>query len=57
MVDPKQHAAHRRLTAFNFSEKWVDSYLQPFIVRNVRLAVDRIAEEEMAGGYVDVFKW
>jgi hypothetical protein len=57
MVDPKQHGFHRRLTAFNFSEKWVDSYLQPFIAKNVRLAIDRMAEEERAKGYADIFKW
>ena len=57
MVDPKQHGIHRRLTAFNFSEKWIDPYLQPFIARNTRLAIDRMMEEERTKGYVDVFKW
>ena len=57
MIEPQQHGTHRRLTAFNFSEKWVDSQLQPFIAKNVRLAIDRIAEEERVKGYMDVFKW
>jgi cytochrome P450 len=56
MVDPKQHGAHRRLTAFNFSEKWVAN-LEPFIAKNVKLAIDRMAEEEKMNGFVDVFKW
>ena len=56
MVDPKQHGAHRRLTAFNFSEKWVAN-LEPFIAKNVKLAIDRMAEEERINGFVDVFKW
>jgi hypothetical protein len=45
------------MTASNFSEKWVDSQLQPFIAKNVRLAIDRMAEEERVKGYMDVFKW
>ena len=57
MVDPKAHGIHRRLTAFNFSEKWVDSELQPFIAKNVTLAIQRMAEDEKAYGYFDVFKW
>jgi cytochrome P450 len=57
MTDPKQHGTHRRMTASNFSEKWVDSQLQPFIAKNVRLAIDRMAEEERVKGYMDVFKW
>ena len=56
MTDPKQHGQHRRLTAFNFSEKWVAN-MEPYISKNVKLAIDRMAEDSKKHGYFDCFKW
>ena len=56
MTDPKEHAEHRRLTANNFSEKWL-SKLEPYVAKNVELAVARMREDAVRQGYFDVFKW
>jgi cytochrome P450 len=46
----------RRLLAANFTEKWI-SNLEPFIAKNTKLAVSRMADEVAKRGYADVFKW
>ena len=56
MTNPHQHGHHRRLTAFNFSEKWIAN-LEPFIARNVQKASLRMDEESKMKGYFDAFKW
>ena len=54
--DAQWHGQHRRLTSANFSEQSVKA-MEPFISRNVKLAVRRMREEVGRGGVVDVFKW
>ena len=56
MTDSKQHGNHRRLIAHNFSEKWIRN-MEPFIAKNVRLTIDKMAIEATSKGYFDVFKW
>ena len=56
MVDPHKHGHHRRLMAFKYSEKWV-SNMEPFIIKNVHLAMARMADEMKAQGFCDVLKW
>ncbi|KAK5717688.1 hypothetical protein LTR15_008527 [Elasticomyces elasticus] len=55
-VDPHEHGPHRRLTAFNFSEKAIKD-LEPYIAKNVKLSAVRMKEEVEKRGFVDVFKW
>ncbi|KAK5681306.1 hypothetical protein LTS10_007068 [Elasticomyces elasticus] len=55
-VDPHEHGPHRRLTAFNFSEKAIKN-LEPYIAKNVELSAVRMKEEVEKRGFVDVFKW
>ena len=56
MTDSYQHGHHRRLLAHNYSERWV-SNLEPYIQRNVKLAISRMADEARERGFCDVFKW
>lgn len=56
MIDPYQHGQHRKLTAYNFSERHVKT-MEPYIARNTQLAVNRMQDEERSKGYCDVFKW
>ncbi|KAK5713702.1 hypothetical protein LTR17_017545 [Elasticomyces elasticus] len=55
-IDPHEHGPHRRLTAFNFSEKAIKN-LEPYIAKNVELSAVRMKEEVEKRGFVDVFKW
>ncbi|KAK3637992.1 hypothetical protein LTR56_013392 [Elasticomyces elasticus] len=55
-VDPREHGPHRRLTAFNFSEKAIKE-LEPYIAKNVKQSAVRMKEEVEKRGFVDVFKW
>jgi cytochrome P450 len=56
MLDSKEHAQHRRVQAFNFSEKWVKN-LEPQIVRNINMTVSGMKRETDSQGYVDVLLW
>jgi hypothetical protein len=47
---------HRRLVASNYAEKNV-AEMEPYISKNVKLAIARIAEDSKAKGFTDVFMW
>ena len=56
MTDPKMHGQHRRLTSANFSDSWV-AKMEPYVVRNIHLATNRMREEVTKLGYCDTYKW
>ncbi|RAL12599.1 cytochrome P450, partial [Aspergillus homomorphus CBS 101889] len=56
-VDPKFHAAHRRLLAAPISDSVLMTRFEPLIRSRVGQAMDRIAEEMITTGAGDVYKW
>lgn len=56
MINSKEHAQHRRVQAFNFTEKWIKN-LEPQITRNVDVTVAGMKAETESQGCVDVLKW
>jgi cytochrome P450 len=56
MLDSKEHSQHRRIQAFNFSEKWIGN-MEPQIVRNINMTVAGMKRETESQGHVDVLKW
>ena len=56
MTDPYQHGQHRKLAAQHFSKKWI-SRLEPYVSKNVKLAIAGMSSEGKRDGHFDVFKW
>ena len=56
MMDRYQHGQHRKLAAQHFSKKWI-SRLEPYIIKNVKLAIAGMSDEDQRNGHFDVFKW
>ena len=56
MTDPYQHGQHRKLAAQHFSKRWI-SRLEPYISRNVKLAIAGMSSEDERDGLFDIFKW
>ena len=56
MTDPYQHGQLRRLAAQHFSKKWIFK-LEPYISKNVKLAIAGMFGEDKRNGHFDIFKW
>ena len=56
MTDRYQHGQHRKLAAQHFSKKWI-SRLEPYVSKNVKLAIAGMSSEGKRNGHFDIFKW
>lgn len=56
MTNPEQHALHRKVQARNFTDASIRK-LEPMVIKNVKLAVEKMAEDVKQSGCCDVFKW
>ncbi|KPM36149.1 hypothetical protein AK830_g10425 [Neonectria ditissima] len=57
VTNPKEHAQKRRLLAPLFSNSALMNNWYPVVIKNVRMAVDKIKREAVQTGHADVFKW
>lgn len=56
MTNPEQHALHRKVQARNFTDASIRK-LEPMVIKNVKLAVEKMGKELEQSGCCDVFKW